>query len=185
MTVITFFYLIFSAFTTSDVDCISADEKKLYNLINEYRGTKSLSKIPMSAKLNAVAYAHAKDLVDNYDFEPNKRCNPHSWSKEGNWSSCCYTNDHKKAECMWQKPAEIADYNSSGYEILFYHSKEVEPEKALEGWKNSPSHNPVVVNSGIWERVTWNAMGVAIYENYASVWFGEAPDDTPINFCEE
>lgn len=164
--------------------CLSAEEIKLYELINDYRKSKKLAPVPYSAKLSLVAQTHARDLVNNYDFNPNARCNPHSWSKEGNWSSCCYTNDHKAAQCMWDKPKEIAGYESSGYEIAFYASSGAKAEQGLAGWKKSSGHNPLLINSGIWKDVTWGGIGIGIYKEYAVVWFGELKDsDSKIVPC--
>ena len=89
--------------------CLSEEEKKLYDIIMAYRKTKKLKPIPYSAKLSKVAQTHVRDLAENYAYEKDAACNPHSWSNKGKWSSCCYTSDHKKAKCMWDKPKEIAE----------------------------------------------------------------------------
>ena len=44
-------------------------------------------------------------------------------------------------------------------------------------WRSIDSFNGFLMNTGRWEDKKWNAIGVAIYENYASAWFGELPDD--------
>lgn len=164
--------------TATDVDiCVSADEAKLYEIINDYRKKKKLDPIPFSAKLTMVAQTHAKDLANNYDFDPDNRCNPHSWSRKGKWSSCCYTNDHKEAQCMWDKPKEIAGYDSPGYEIAYYSSAGANAQEGLNGWQKSPSHNPLLINSGMWKKVAWKGIGIGIYKEYAVVWFGQLEDD--------
>jgi uncharacterized protein YkwD len=163
--------------------CLSAEEQKLYGLIMAYRKKNKLPPIPISAKLTQVAKEHARDLADHYDFDPNNRCNPHSWSKKGKWSACCYTNDHKEAECMWSKPKEIAGYEGSGYEIAYYSSAGANAAEGLEGWKKSPGHNPLIVNSGIWEKAKWQGIGIAIYKEYGLVWFGEVHDESEISNC--
>ncbi|MDX1630047.1 MAG: hypothetical protein R3345_15165, partial [Fulvivirga sp.] len=147
---------------------------------------KNLDPIPFSAKLTMVAQAHAKDLAENYDFDPeNNKCNPHSWSRKGKWTSCCYTNDHKEAECMWNKPREIAGYDSPGYEIAYYSSAGASAEEGLSGWKKSKSHNPLIVNSGMWKQVQWKGIGVGVYKEYAVVWFGQLKDSNDqITACE-
>ena len=170
--------------TSNDV-CISSAEQELYDMINEYRESKKLGPIPYSASLTMVAQAHVRDLHYNYDFSANAKCNPHSWSKKGDWSSCCYGNDHKQAQCMWDKPMEIAGYESHGYEIAYYQSDGALPFVALEGWKKSKGHNPVIVNKGIWEQLTWGGMGVGIYEEYAVVWFGVLNEGSDLVRCEE
>ena len=182
--------LLISAFSLSEKPktievCISEEENELFELLNEYRESKKLAPIPFSAALTKVAQAHVRDLHFNYNFSPDAKCNPHSWSKKGEWSDCCYTNDHKQAQCMWDKPKEIAGYNSAGYEIAYYQSNGAEPFVALEGWKKSKGHNPVMVNSGIWEKVTWEAMGVGIFEEYGVVWFGAKSDPSEIIICDQ
>lgn len=154
--------------------CLTSEEKKLHDIINAYRKTKKLKPVPISSSLTQVAKLHAIDLMENY--KKSDKCNPHSWSDKGNWTSCCYTNDHKQAACMWDKPKEIAGYESPGYEIVYWHSAAATADGALKGWQQSKSHNPVVINDGMWNQVEWNAIGVAIYEQYAVVWFGEMAD---------
>ncbi|HYF70755.1 MAG TPA: CAP domain-containing protein [Ohtaekwangia sp.] len=164
--------------------CLSKEELKLYKLIMDYRKKNNLEAIPISSKLTKVAKVHARDLVDHYSFDPTNKCNPHSWSKKGKWSGCCYTSDHKEAECMWNKPKEIAGYNGSGYEIAYYSSAGANAEEGLEGWKASPGHNPLLINTGIWDKLKWNAIGIGIYKEYGLVWFGEAADSTIIKTCD-
>lgn len=164
--------------------CISEEEKKLYDLINQYRKSKKLKPIPLSAKLTKTAQAHVRDLNENFNYETVSDCNPHSWSDKGNWSSCCYTPDHKQAKCMWDKPMEIAGYNSAGYEIAYYTSGEANAVEGLEGWKKSPGHNPVIVNLGSWQKIEWKAIGVGMSGNYGVVWFGELADDETPKKCK-
>lgn len=98
--------------------CLSAEEKKLYDLIMQYRKSKKLKSIPLSAKLTKTAQAHVHDLTDNYAYEVGATCNPHSWSDKGTWTSCCYTSDHKQANCMWIKPDEIAGPEVDGQVLV-------------------------------------------------------------------
>lgn len=164
--------------------CLSAEEKKLYDLIMEYRKSKNLEAIPFSPKLTLVAQTHARDLADNYKFDPKNKCNPHSWSKNGSWTSCCYTNDHKQASCMWTKPQEIAGYSGNGFEIAYYSSLGANATEGIEGWKLSPGHNPLLINSGTWENIKWKAIGIGIYKEYGLVWFGEVEDDATMKICK-
>jgi hypothetical protein len=149
----------------------------------EYRKSKGLPTIPLSPKLTLVAQTHAKDLSENHD-PFNKKCNLHSWSKKGNWKSCCYTDDHKQADCMWNKPREIAGYESNGYEISYFSQAGANAEEGLAGWKKSQGHNQVIVNASIWEKITWNAIGIGLYKEYGVVWFGELKDDTKLKMCD-
>jgi uncharacterized protein YkwD len=164
--------------------CLTKEEKKLYDLIMEYRKSKGLEAIPLSPKLILVAQTHARDLADNYDFNPKNKCNPHSWSEKGKWTSCCYTNDHKKASCMWTKPQEIAGYAGSGFEIAYYSSLGASAQEGIDGWKISPGHNPLLINSGTWSKTKWQAIGVGIYKEYGLVWFGELTDDGSAKICQ-
>ncbi|MEL7003510.1 MAG: CAP domain-containing protein [Bacteroidota bacterium] len=176
------FSLLFSLISINDSSdsktiCVSSEEEKLFHLINDYRAENKLNPIPFSKKLTLVAQSHAKDLVENYNFDRRGKCNPHSWSDKGAWSSCCYTSDHKKASCMWDKPKEISGYDNPGYEIAYYSSAGANAAEGLEGWQHSPSHNPLLVNTGIWNKVSWKAMGIGIYGEFAVVWFGQLDDD--------
>lgn len=164
--------------------CISPEEKKLYDMIMTYRKSKKLKSIPFSAKLTQVAQTHVRDLSENYSMSNSDVCNPHSWSAKGNWTSCCYTSDHKQAQCMWDKPKEIAGYQSSGYEIAFYSSAGAMAADGIEGWKKSPGHNPLLINSGTWKNVEWKAIGVGIYKEYAVVWFGQLADTSSPSACK-
>lgn len=163
--------------------CVSEEEKKLYDLINQYRKSKKLKAIPLSAKLTKTAQTHVRDLADNYAYEEGGKCNPHSWSDKGSWSSCCYTSDHAQAKCMWDKPNEIAGYASAGYEIAYFSSAGASAAEGLEGWKKSKGHNPVIVNLGSWEKVEWKAIGVGLYKEYGVVWFGEIEDEETPKVC--
>ncbi len=170
--------------STAEVICLSEEEKKLFDLLNDYRKTKKLSPIPYSAKLTQVAQAHVKDLHQYYEFDPGGDCNPHSWSDQGEWKPCCYTNDHQDPDCMWDKPREIAGYEGKGYEIAYWTSGTANAVEGMVGWKKSPSHNPLIINKGIWEKMNWQAMGVGLYGNYGVVWFGLAADPSEVRICE-
>ena len=169
--------------TSKEGICLSAEEEKLYRVMMSYRKSKGLKQIPISAKLTQVAQSHAHDLMDNYTFEVDNKCNPHSWSSKGKWTSCCYTSDHKQAKCMWDKPREIADYAGNGYEIAYYSSGGANAEEALAGWKLSPGHNPLIINEGMWSKVGWKGIGIGIYGEYGVVWFGEVEDTEKPQLC--
>lgn len=159
--------------------CLTQTEIDLYKLINEYRAQKGLPEVKLSVSLSFVARTHAKDQTDN--FKDGGRCNMHSWSNKGSWSSCCYTPDHKKAKCMWDKPRELTNYQADGFEISFYSTypyatPEAFAKDILNGWKKSPGHNDVIMNKSIWKNMKWQAIGIGIYGEYADVWFGAVED---------
>src|SRR5690606_31494101 len=124
-----------SAPPSTEEVCLSAEEMKLYNLIMDYRKQKKLPKIPLSRSLTYVAQTHCKDLSQNKVIQGD--CNAHSWSDKGEWTSCCYTPDHRQKECMWNKPKELTGYTSDGYEIAYYHSAAAKADQALASWKTS------------------------------------------------
>jgi len=154
---------------------LSSEEKKLYDLIMEYRKQKNLPSIPLSKSLTMVAQTHARDVDTNHQDTGN--CNMHSWSDKGTWTPCCYTSDHAQAQCMWNKPGELTNYKGNGYEIAHGGSGGyvASAEVALNGWKNSSGHNAVIINSGIWSD-EWKAIGIGMYGGYAMVWFGNETD---------
>lgn len=185
-TLITLLIIALSGNSTANTDqtiCFSKSEMRLIQLINAARVKKGLKKVSPSAGLTKVAMLHAKDLQENEPFD--EKCNPHSWSNQGIWKSCCYTQDHSNADCMWKKPAELTDYQGDGYEIVAFWqsgdnpSEEISAETALRLWLDSPGHSNVILNNGTFQNVEWNAVGVGIFENYASVWFGMEKDNHP------
>jgi hypothetical protein len=159
--------------------CLTQTEVELFKLINEYRVEKGLPEVTLSSSLSFVARTHAKDQTEN--FKEGKRCNMHSWSNKGYWSTCCYTPDHKKAKCMWDKPRELTNYQGDGFEISFFSTYDYSSpadfaKDILDGWKKSPGHNDVIMNKKIWKDMKWKAIGIGIYGEYANVWFGSVPD---------
>jgi uncharacterized protein YkwD len=153
---------------------LTKEEQKLYDIIMKYRKSKRLVKIPLSKSLTFVAQTHVKDLTLNQPV--SEKCNLHSWSSQGDWSACCYRDDHSEAACMWSKPREITKYQGNGYEISSWQSIGISAEDALSIWKESPSHNDVIINKGIWSDNQWKSIGIGIMGQYAVVWFGEEAD---------
>src|SRR5258706_6371466 len=163
--------------------CLAPEEKKLYDLIMDYRKSKKLKTIPFSSKLTKVAQAHVRDLSANFDYDNKNNCNPHSWSGKGSWTACCYTPDHQYAKCMWDKPREIGGYSGDGFEIAYFSSAGATAAEGLEGWKSSAGHNPLLVNTCMWSKVEWKGIGMGVYQTYAVVWFGEVLDQSEQREC--
>jgi len=153
--------------------CISRDERALIDAIRTYRAAQNVSEVPLSAALTDVAQAHARDLAEHAPHE-SSGCNLHSWSDEGSWNACCYTEGHANASCMWDKPSELTDYAGTGYEIAY--QGPIDAERILETWQRSAGHNAVLANQGQWSNFAWRAMGVGAYDGYAVVWFGTEND---------
>jgi hypothetical protein len=121
-----------------------------------------------------VAEAHVQDLEAHHPDTGS--CNLHSWSDQGSFTGCCYTDDHAEAECMWDKPRELTVYTGDGYEIAAWSGGRLSPNEALDLWRESSGHHDVILSRGIWASPPWQAMGAAISEHYAVVWFGTEPD---------
>lgn len=150
----------------------SADEAELLELIDAYRAMNGLPSIPISTSMMIVAQTHAEDLAVNNPV--TRECNLHSWSDAGTWGGCCYTDDHAQAQCMWDKPRELTDYEGDGFEISA--SGTPTALSALTAWQGSPGHNDVIINAGIWADYPWGAIGAGMNNGYAVVWFGVAAD---------
>ena len=162
--------------------CLSKEEQRLYQLVMDYRKQKKLPPIKISAGLTKVAHAHAYDLSVNKPSDGDK-CNFHSWSTQGKWTSCCYDAKHSNATCMWNKPREIADFNADGFEIVYGSLNETliaTPDAALASWKKSPGHHNVIVNKDIWKDRTWKAVGIGVYKNFICVWFSSIEDKNTV-----
>lgn len=166
----------------SDELVLTEEEWNLYGLIMYYRSMNDLPEIPLSRSLTYVAQQHCIDLAENKPDIAGPACNAHSWSDKGKWSACCYTPDHKQAQCMCDKPKELTSYTGLGFEISCG-SSEAQFENyvmtaryALDAWKNSAGHNDVILNKNAWTDMKWLAIGVGIYKGFACVWFGSVTD---------
>lgn len=172
-----------AVFSQTKDTCVTTEEMKLYNLIMDYRAQNNLPKIPLSRSLSYVAHQHSWDLDVNQPV--GGECNMHSWSKKGPWKACCYTPDHKQAKGMWEKPSELTGYKHTGYEISCGGSNDLSAETALDSWQGSEHHNDVILNKSIWEKYTWNSIGISIHGKYAVVWFGAEVDEAGEPNCKE
>ena len=153
---------------------LTDNEWYLYRLLMDYRYKNGLPSIPISPKLSYVAKLHARDLEA---YPPSAPCTLHSWSRHGPWSSCCYT-EYSSSEGMWIKPAELTTYRGKGFEIVAWTGDLMKPDVAFSLWLDSSEHRSVIINTENWEGYRWRAIGIAISNNYAVVWFGEEPDFT-------
>lgn len=175
--------------TTPSEVCLSEYERELFKELNAYRKKHKLPPVVVSRSLCLVAQIHARDLALNQPHRRNQ-CNMHSWSSKGQWTACCYTRDHRRSECMWNKPRELTVYQGDGFEIAF-HSTATYPDAsafagdAVKSWSESPGHNDVILNRGTWRKIEWKAMGVGYYQGYALVWFGmlDDPDTNHVLSC--
>lgn len=163
----------------------NSETTKLIDAINSYRATKGLPAIPVSPMLTTVAMDHVHDLMKYAKTAPEYTgtdCVPHGWSSNGPWKGGCYKYaDSSTYPIMWNKPKEIANYPGNGYEILYWSSGTATAADALKSWQSDGPHNDVIINQGIWKNLTWRAMGVWVEDGYASVWFGEQTDPTPMS----
>lgn len=156
--------------TTKDVELLLKPLYELTSLINAYRKQNGLTEVPLSDKLTAVAFKHILDLT-TYHPENNCNGNAHSWSKNGNWKGGCYdSNNSSTWPIMWDKPKEIANYSSYGYEVAAIGT--LTAQDALTAWKSSPPHNDVILNNGVWTNYPWKAIGAMCSGGYACAWFG-------------
>lgn len=155
--------------------CLITEEAELVRLINEYRKENSLSELSVSKSLSDVARLHVRDLQSN---NPQGDCSMHSWSDQGDWTPVCYLGTPESWALMQSNPSEITDdiYTEAGFELAYFSSPQITAQLSLDEWKESPIHNEVILEQGIWTVKKWAVMGVGIYENYAVVWFGEGED---------
>lgn len=153
--------------------CTSENEQALVDAVRSYRASQDLPAVPLSTGLTEVAQTHARDLANEVPHE-DSRCNLHSWSDDGTWTPCCYTDDHANASCMWEKPSELTGYTGDGYEIAY--AGTLDAERILQAWQGSPGHDSVLANRGQWNNFAWGAMGVGMHDGYAVVWFGVEED---------
>lgn len=156
----------------SSTDGLESEEVKLYNLVNEYRAQNGLPPIAVSKALTTVANRHVVDLGENIGQVTHA------------WSDAAYdSNNSSTWPNMWRAPERLnTGYSGYGYEVVTgysgFNSPIMSAEEALTSWKNSPPHNSVILNQGIWSDRPWGAIGVGLYEGYGALWFGEEVDPT-------
>ncbi len=157
--------------------CLSADEARLAQLINDHRAANGLAPVPISKSLTEVGQTHVRDL---HYYQPHTQpgCNLHSWSDQGHWTPVCYTANHANAPGMWSKPSEVTGglYGANGYENTYTTEGKANPDIAFASWAGHASHDDVILERGVWAGRAWPAMGVGIYEGYAVLWFGDGAD---------
>lgn len=164
--------------------CLSAAEAEFAELVNEYRSDHGRKRLPLSRALTNVAQwhtvdaAYAQDVSGKWGSDPE--CNLHSWYgvPGTKFGRCCYTPDHARAPCMWEKPAELSRgrYAAAGFENAAYGYPS--PRAALEAFKTSPAHEDVILNRNAWAGLPFEAMGVGVdpvHKTYF-LWFGQEPD---------
>lgn len=159
--------------------CLSEQENELSILVNNYRVQNGLQPVPVSYWMSTVGQWHVWDLMTNNPV--GGVCNMHSWSNAMPtlWQGMCYTPDHAQASQMWNKPRQISQnvFNGNGYENAAVSGGTMNASTALWVWQNSVPHNDVILNRGVWAGITFRAMGVGIYGNYAVLWFGDTMSD--------
>jgi hypothetical protein len=144
-------------------DEVSQQEKELFKIINDYRKANNLPPIELSESLSFVANRHLLDLNNNVK------------SFTHGWSNCPYDIKNDKTwNCVFEAPQRLkSSYVGNGYENLYRNlNGSATPELALEAWKKSPMHNNLILNLDVWKTTKFNAFGIAISGNYASMWFG-------------
>lgn len=146
---------------------------QLIEMVNAYRTERGLSAIPASPSLCTVAATHTRDLAEHAPHAA-AGCNLHSWSARGNWTPCCYTEDHAQSACMWRKPGELTRYRGFGFENSA--AGVSSPDEALQLWRMSPEHDAVILNRGTWTSYPWRAIGADVHGGFALLWFGKEPD---------
>jgi len=162
--------------------CISKEATEIAKAINEYRAKLSLENLEISLCLSYVAYIHAQDLKHN-PIE-DKNCNMHSWSKQGDWKPFCFPADLSRTNSPWNKPKELTEYPSRGYELIFYDNHGATAKDAITEWLSTPKATEMIASTGNWSKFPWRTCGIAVYEEYAIIWFGSAQDPLKPRFCK-
>lgn len=164
--------------------CISAQEKALFDKINQLRKVYGKKPLKLSASLSYVAKVHVDDLLKN---NPDTSvCNLSSWSDKGNWKACCYNPYVPKQDCMWDKPKELTPYPYRGYEIAGYFEEEFNADSVIDLWSKEGEAVNILISEGEYSNKDWVCMGVGMNNNFVSVWLGQRADGTGApNVCTD
>ncbi len=155
--------------------CITPAEAQLARQINDFRKANKLPEIQLSASLFFVAKTHVADL--QMHRPDTSICNTNSWSSRGTWTPCCYQAYVPKTACMWDKPKELTPYTFRGYELSYYEEGIIQPDQLWNLWINTPQVTDKLLCKGDFSDKKWAAMGIALSDNYASLWFGQRADN--------
>jgi len=154
--------------------CLSKEESRLAEMINTLRRQNRQPEIALSASLTNVAKLHVNDLQVN---KPDTSiCSTASWSNKGQWTPCCFTSLAPNFECIWNKPKELTGYNYRGYEIVHFEEGIIVVDSMFSLWAKTPAVIDMLLGRNHHSDKRWAAMGIAVGENYVSVWLGQRPD---------
>lgn len=154
--------------------CMSENELKLAEAINKIRKEHGKRPIKLSVSLTYVAETHVKDLQVNHP--DTSICNLSSWSDKGKWTPVCYNPYVVDRKAMWDKPRELTRYPYNGYELAAYMQDGIILDSLSELWDTLAESLDMITTEGVWSKKRWEAMGVGVSGNYASVWFGQRVD---------
>jgi uncharacterized protein YkwD len=133
-------------------DGLEPEEQTLYNLVNQYRAQNGLAAIPISKALTLVANRHVHDLTSNIGTLTH------------GWSDAPYDpNNPSTYSSIWGAPQRFTGYTGNGYENAYWSSVGATANDTLLVWKNSPGHNALLLNTGIWQTSLWKAIGIGIW----------------------
>jgi hypothetical protein len=151
-------------------DGLEREELRLYEMVNQYRLQNGLYPLPLSSSLTRVANRHVRDLAENIGY------------LTPSWSDCRYNdNDPSTWNCMWQAPQRLnMAYTTPGHEIAAANGYKIFAITALQQWQQNSAYNAVILNQYQWI-TPWQAMGVGIYQRYAVLWLGRAPDPQTVS----
>jgi len=156
--------------------CLHPAEKRLADSINSIRQSYGKKALSLSISLSYVARTHVGDLLINHP--DTSICNLSSWSDKGKgrWKAVCYNPYVVNHDGMWKKPQELTNYRYRGYEMVAYSQDRLVVDSVLSLWEDSPEAMAMILTNGVWEKKSWESMGVGLNGHYASVWFGQRPD---------
>ena len=154
--------------------CLSNNEYKLFLLIDSLRSENDLLDLQLSVSLSFVAKTHVKDLNDN---NPDTSiCNMNSWSDKGNWRACCHNKYLPDPKCIVEKPSELTNYRGEGHELAYWEFGDANADSIFKLWTELDPTREFLLNQGKWDSYKWKAIGVGIFNGYASIWLGEVSD---------
>ncbi len=156
--------------------CISAEEMRLFQMLNTLRSEYGKPALKLSTSLSFVARTHVIDLQEHHP--DTSICNLSSWSDQGNWKACCYNPYVPDQDCMWDKPKELTSYPYRGYELVTFFEDKLVSDSVVNIWAGTKKVLDMILTRGDYKQKKWICMGVGMNGHYASVWFGQRADKT-------
>lgn len=77
---------------------------------------------------------------------------------------------------MWDKPKELTNFKYRGYEIAMFFEESYNADSVMQLLLSSNQVINMLLSKNDYSKKKWVCMGLALNQNYASIWFAQRAD---------